>query len=236
MTAERPGVTLADIRAAARDPINGGILMGGWSAEISEKPLPQALQEMADDISSWFNPSQGWRLAEVSTGFINPQRIEGSSVDANLRKTIVAKRQEPDQFVVNFHFDADNPPTKGQGFLGSGRKRLDFLTVFSQEFQRNVRIFREGNADVVAHKIGSVFPLKEAIDQLNCPYYLNYTTVSANRRKLANNQWSAEGLVVSVHMKDLGDYLKLEVARLQKAGDIFEGKFLQAQSSQNTAA
>lgn len=232
MTTER--VTLGDIRAVAK--ASDGILLGGWTPGNPNNPLVAPLQEMADDIAKWFNPNQGWHLAEVSTGFINFRRIEESLETAG-EVRIKAKKKEPDQFTPHFHFDAENPPMRSRGLIIK-RSELDFPRVFAPEFRDRVEVWREGSANVFPGHIGSVYPLEQALKELSSPYYLVGATVTVNRRGVSEYIWAsveerktklplepATSLAVMVIMRDLMDYTRLEVNSLRRNQRQLDKKF-----------
>lgn len=232
MATER--VTLGDIRAVAK--VSDGILLGGWTPGTPNNPLVAPLQEMADDIAKWFNPNQGWHLADVRTGFISLHRM-AESVDESSVVKFRAKKQEPDKFTPFFHFDAENPPMRTRGIVRR-KAELDFPQVFAPDFRDRVDVWREGSANVFPGHIGSVYPLEQALKELSSPYYLVGTTVTVNRRGVSEHIWAsaeerktrpplepATSLAVMVIMRDLIDYTRLEVNSLRRIQKQLDRKF-----------
>lgn len=198
---------------------------------------------MADDIAKWFNPNQGWHLADVRTGLINLKRIEESSVvqvgphEGEVYRQFKAKIEEPDKFTPFFHFDAENPPMRSRGIVRR-RAELDFPQVFAPEFRDRVEVWREGSANVFPGHIGSVYPLEQALKELSSPYYLVGTTVTVNKRGVSEHIWAsaeerrtrpplepATSLAVMVIMRDLMDYTRLEVNSLRRIQRQLDRKF-----------
>ncbi|MEK7617200.1 MAG: hypothetical protein AAB414_04040 [Patescibacteria group bacterium] len=66
-------VTFADLRSLARQP-RMGTFEAKCLGEGLDQPLITPLRQMADDIATWFNPAQGWKLVEVDFSFISPSR------------------------------------------------------------------------------------------------------------------------------------------------------------------
>lgn len=239
MATER--TTLADIRAVAKAA--DGIRMGDWTTGDPNNPLPEPLQEMADDIAKWFNPNQKWHLVDVRTGFINSKRIEESSVvkvgphEGEVHRQFKTKIEEPDKFTPIFHFDAKNPPLRSSGIVRR-RAELDFPQVFAPKFRDRVGVWRKGSANVFPDHIGSVYLLAQALKEPSSPYYLVGATVTVNRRGVSEHTWifeeerktkpplePATSLVVMVLMRDLVDYTRLEVNRLRRVQRQLDRKF-----------
>lgn len=195
--------TLRDMRDAAKAA--KGVLIGGWRSP-DQTPLLKPLQEMADDIISWLNPSQGWHLVEVVTGFINPLRI-AESVDTESPVKIKARKYSPDQFTPAFDFAAERPPTKKTGLV-KRREVLDFPRVFDHRFRDRVDIAYYTGANVYPDHIGPIYPLQQALKELSSPYYLVGATVNVNYR---------DGLTVMVYSRDLIDQVRVEINRLRRA-------------------
>lgn len=241
MATER--VTLGDIRAVAK--VSDGIRIGGWTPGDPNNPLPEALQEMADDITKWLNPTQGWKLAEVRTGFISPQRMAESVTESSVVK-FRAKKQEADQFTPVFQFQAERPPMRTRGLVRR-REMLDFPEVFASDFRDRVNIWREGSADVHAAHIGQMYPLEQALKELSSPYYLVGATISLSSRQHApstvfelQRQREAgikpeppKDLTVMIYARDLMDHTKLEVNRLRRIQRQLDKKFPPLQTTES---
>lgn len=242
MATER--VTLGDLRAVAK--VSDGIRIGGWTPGDPNNPLVEPLQEMADDITKWLNPDQGWHLAEVRTGFISPQRM-AESVDESSVVKFRAKKQEADQFTLVFHFTAERPTMRTRGLV-RGREVLDFPQVFTPDFRDRVNIWREGSADVYAAHIGQVYPLEQALKEVSSPYYLVGATISVNsrqhvpstvfelrqQREAGIKPEAPKELAVMVYMRDLMDQTRLEANRLRRIQRQLDKKFPQLQPIQET--
>lgn len=210
-------LTLGDIRAAAMT--TDGIRIGGWQVE-DETPLVEPFQEMADDIADWFNPLQGWKLTEVRFGLINLKRIEQSSVayggPHDGEAVFKARVETPDTFTPAFHFEAENPPLKGNFFRSE--KRLFLPEVLTPEMRaRSSQAFWMLTGIDVGRpvKIGSVYPLEQALKELSSPYYLGGVRLTTRG---ANN-----GIAIMVFMYDLIDYVRLETKRIRGEANRFSG-------------
>jgi hypothetical protein len=233
MATER--VTLGDIRAVAK--IADGIRIGGWVQGDPNNPLPEAFQEMADDITKWFNPDQGWQLAEVRTGFISPQRMAESVTEDSVIK-FRAKAQLPDQFTPVFKFQAERPPMRAKGIVRRS-EILDFPQVFAPDFRERVDIWRDGSADVTAPHIGQIYPLEQALKVLSSPYYLVGATISLSsrqpvpstvfelqrQREASIKPEAPRDLTIMVYARDLMDYTRLEVNKLRRIQRQLDRKF-----------
>lgn len=237
-------LTLADLRIAAHYPNNKGVLMGRWSAD-SEKPLDAPLQEMAVDIVQWFNPQQNWELVGVTVSFMSRQRMEESSMarrgPMDSAKTMIAKVKEPDKFTSSFHFQADDPPMTTLARRGrQSLKGVNIPKVFRPDFKRDnviVSIDPEGadTVDVLPEKIGSIYPLKQALKELSSPYYLVGTIIQSVIDQ--NVRWTDQepkeekhpepfsSLAVIVYAQDLGDYLAKEESEVRRLHRQFNRKF-----------
>lgn len=242
--------TLWDVRAAAKSA--DGIRIGNLEVTSDHPLLMEPFQEMADDITGWFDPRQGWHVIGVNWGLINLKRIEQSITPDSVAR-LIAKRQEPDQFTPVFHFDAENPPMT-RGWFGR-QKELNFPHVFDPKFEDRVHgsgadRWQIYSADVSPDKIGSVYPLEQALKELSSPYYLVGTTVSVNQRNIGSYLFAPEekrkqmklepatSLAVMVFMRDLPDYTRLEVnrlRRLQRQMDKLLPKLQPVQKTQETA-
>lgn len=247
MSGER--ATLGDIRAIAKT--TEGIRLGGWVAGDPHNVLPESLREMADDILTWFNSAQGWSLTEVRTGFINIQRIAASmEVTGGPEDGVPVARariQQPDQFPVVFQFKAEKPPMKKRGFV-KRREILDLKEVFATNFRAGVSDRRYYDRDPISvdlmpEKVGSVYPLDQAMKELSSPYYLlgvniSVTGGSEHADYLYNLQFAhlrghvkpadpgpMKNLKVMVYARDLMDYIRIEINGLRRVQRQLDKKF-----------
>ncbi|MBI2338416.1 hypothetical protein HYU95_04500 [Candidatus Daviesbacteria bacterium] len=216
----------------------GGVRSGGWSAK-SDQLLPKPLELMATDILSWFNKTQGWKLADVRTLFISLPRIEASSIDEENPEagpTFKFKMKTPDQSIIAFHLDADNPPAN-KGFL---RKRsINFPLVFNPNLdpeETHIQIWGEDNANVFPSHVGTIYPLEHIMKHLTKPrihpftdgfpiesvvepYYLKSVTVVLNTRHSDKTKFyePPKSLTVTVFMGDLLEYVKMQESGIRRA-------------------
>lgn len=237
------GVTLGDFRAVAKEAY--GIRIGEWTPGDPNNPLIDGLQEMADDITGWFNPDQGWQLAEVRTGLISSQRMAESTRFGAVK--LQARREEPDQFTPVFHFQAERPPMRTTGLLRR-REALDLDQIFDPNFRANVGYKADYGSgpvgiDILPEKVGPVYPLAQALKELSSPYYLVGVTLHVaggeeHARYLHALQVAhvpdqpqpekpgpMKHLNVVVYMRDLMDYTRFEANRLRRARRQLDNKF-----------
>ena len=184
--------------------------MGGLDVSNLKESLPTFLQEMVDDVSLWFKHSQRWRLVDLSTGFINRERVRQA-----LGQDTQKKKTEPDQFSLVLHFDSDSPPMT-RGWFRS--PRVNFPQVFSPDLDVEYHPWSVKGADVFPNKVGPVFPLKRALKELTSPYYLLGSTVYLNKRAPFEDKKGEQpkSLMAIIYTSDLVDYLRLEEAKIRQ--------------------
>lgn len=182
-------ITLADIRKGTKESGEG--YFQRFFAFDPNVTLPQPIQEMTKDILRLLNPDNVWSLIGFDTIFINHFP------------------EEPDRFTPNFYFDAKCPPrtVSVDGIL----RVVDLEDVFSYRSRKIVDVAGQ-KADIHVEKIGSVYPLHQALKELNSPYYLVSTTAI-----IEASPQDTPRLVVKAIMEDLLDFTSLEINRLRRA-------------------
>lgn len=207
----------------------------------------QLLLDMANDITGWFNPNQGWEPQLVQGSIIslnkiaNASTVQGGPNDG--APTFRAKIDDPDKHIAAFSFQAKEPPLT-RGWFGKSRK-ADLLRAFSPSyasqftFKDKAKMWREESIDVHPDKIGPIYPLEQAVEKLTNPFYLVLTTVSLHAQDTGGYyshllRSSAEkpvapniptNLLVVVITKDLAGYLRLEESRLRELRKKVEDRF-----------
>lgn len=236
---------LETTRRFAKSPEGKGIRIGCLIPSDLENPGFEVYKQMAQDIQSWFDPKQGWHLSEITTGFINLKRMEESSAQGKIAR-IKAKKDQPDQFTLTFHFDSENPPITGK-ILGPKKLNL-YRAMLGGSLYDGVAVhfdlagrYELESATVFPTHIGPVYQLDKAVDKMSSPYFLKGgVRVNANRRakedeslwlEIKNNPKNSEpatSLSVFVIMQDLGDYLQIQKKKaeenVKRFNEAFNGK------------
>lgn len=152
----------------------------GWEVGVNAtEPLPEFIQEYAKDVLAWFNSTQGWQITEVRAGLLDPAQIRYAAE----QKADAPTELSPDRLILGFSLKATNPPLKRN--FRRNPVALDMKNVFSPDFDGQI-VYEddERSANLFPKKIGTSYPLKEALRELSNTFYFSAVLVHAAYEKV----------------------------------------------------
>lgn len=161
-----------------------GASRAGWKVGIDAKePLPDFIQEYTRDLLTWFNPRQGWQVAEVRLGLFDPASIRRVAAAAAATSETGAEAIKgdgaseewlPDMMHLIYFLKAASPPLKrGRG--------LDIKRVISPNFDGKVNYPEYGNTvELWPRKLGTSYRLPEALTELSNTFYVSHASASVD--------------------------------------------------------